>query len=205
MPEAMGRPPAAARRVARERAVGLLYEALCKAQSPSEVLASLPIEPDAFASGLVVGVERRQEEIDRLVAGRARGWDLERMPMVDLILLRIGTFELLAEQDVPPGVAIAEAVSLAAKLSTDSSAQFVNGVLAALARDLRGFESPVEVPAPPGPATPPEGLAASPAAFGGERLAEDSGAASEGAGGAGGVASPAQSGGVIVDEDLGGA
>ena len=63
----------------------------------------------------------------------AVGWTLNRMPAVDRNLLRIGVFEVLMVDDVPPGVAISEAVHLAHELSTDESPRFVNGLLARVA------------------------------------------------------------------------
>ena len=58
------------------------------------------------------------------------GWTIERMPAVDRAALRIGTFEIMWADDVPDGVAIAEAVELVSNLSTDESPSFVNGLLA---------------------------------------------------------------------------
>jgi len=58
------------------------------------------------------------------------GWTIERMPAVDLAALRIGTFEIIWAENVPDGVAIAEAVELVSNLSTDESPSFVNGLLA---------------------------------------------------------------------------
>ena len=58
------------------------------------------------------------------------GWTIERMPAVDRAALRIGTFEIIWADDVPDGVAIAEAVELVSNLSTDESPSFVNGLLA---------------------------------------------------------------------------
>jgi N utilization substance protein B len=63
---------------------------------------------------------------------RAKDWDLDRMPVVDRNILRLGTFELLWGNDLPEGVAISEAVELAKTLSTDDSATYINGVLAAI-------------------------------------------------------------------------
>jgi N utilization substance protein B len=96
-------------------------------------------------------------QIDGLLAQYAEGWTLERMPAVDRNVLRIGVFELLWAPDVPDGVAISEAVLLVQDLSTDSSPQFVNGLLAKIAEvkpsiaDLTGHpagETPLPPPAP---------------------------------------------------------
>ena len=62
----------------------------------------------------------------------AQGWTLERMPAVDRIILRIGTWELLYNDDVPDGVAVSEAVALAKTMSTDESPAFINGLLGRL-------------------------------------------------------------------------
>jgi len=80
----------------------------------------------------VQGVQSHREELDRLLADNSHGWTLDRMPAVDRNILRIGGYELLWGQQVPPAVAISEAVQLAGDLSTDASAAFVNGLLARL-------------------------------------------------------------------------
>jgi N utilization substance protein B len=89
-----------------------------------------------YAVSLVEGVVANAERIDAALAAYASpDWPLERMPAVDRNLLRIGAYELLCCPDVPPGVAISEAVELATSLSTDDSPKFVNGVLSRVAQD----------------------------------------------------------------------
>jgi transcription antitermination protein NusB len=127
-----------ARREARERALSLLYEAESKGVSPEVVIAELPVQPDAFATGLVIGVGSEQARIDSLISSHAIGWAMDRMPVVDRALLRMATYELLEHEDVPTAVVLSEAVDLAAQYSTDESGRFVNGVLAAIATDVRG-------------------------------------------------------------------
>lgn len=122
---------------ARERAVALLYEAEIKSMTPAEVLADLPVAPDALAGELVDGVGRLGGDIDRLLREHARGWSLERMPAVDRAILRVGVYELLARGDVPTAVVIDEAVELAKRLSTDDSGRFVNGMLSAISEATR--------------------------------------------------------------------
>ena len=129
--------PTASRREARERALALLYEAEAKGQTVDEVLADLPLEPDAYAVDLVQGVAKHQEELDSYISRLAKDWRLDRMPVVDRTLLRMGIYELLHRPDVPTGAAIAEAVELASQYSTDESGRFVNGVLSAVAREVR--------------------------------------------------------------------
>ncbi len=130
-------PVAGTRRLARERALGLLYEAELKSRPPSEVLAELPTPPDPYAVSLVEGVGERTVEIDGLLACHAVDWKVERMPAVDRSLLRMATFELIGVPDTPTGVVISEAVDIAKQYSTEESGRFVNGVLAAVAREVR--------------------------------------------------------------------
>jgi N utilization substance protein B len=122
---------------ARERALALLYEADSKGLAPRAVLAALPAPADELAVLLVEGVEDRRPELDDLISEHARGWTLERMPVVDRTVLRVALFELLARPDVPTAVVIDEAVELAKRFSTDDSGRFVNGMLSAIARRLR--------------------------------------------------------------------
>ena len=125
------------RREARERALSLLYEAESKDELPSEVLASLPVAPDPFATDLVTGVQDRLPEIDGIVARHSIGWAMDRMPALDRAILRMATYELLARADVPTAVVLSEAVELAGSYSTDESGRFVNGVLSAIAAEVR--------------------------------------------------------------------
>lgn len=125
------------RREARERALALLYEADAKGASPGDVLAALPLEAEPFTAELVSGVDEHAGPIDDLLRSYARGWALERMPAIDRAVLRLATFELLERPDVPTGAVISEAVELATHYSTDESGRFVNGMLAAIAADVR--------------------------------------------------------------------
>ncbi len=125
-----------ARSKARKRAVDVLYEA---AQREGDVMATLrarlvhadPPIPE-YAVELVEGVVAHRARIDELLTTYAEEWTLDRMPPVDLAVLRVGTFELLWCDDVPDEVAVSEAVDLVASLSTDESPRFVNGLLARL-------------------------------------------------------------------------
>jgi len=81
---------------------------------------------------IVEGVVSQQPAIDEFLETYSQGWTLERMPSVDRIILRIGTWELLYNDDVPDGVAVSEAVALAKTLSTDESPSFINGLLGRL-------------------------------------------------------------------------
>jgi transcription antitermination protein NusB len=92
----------------------------------------------AFFDDIVKGVLARREEIDRLVAGKlAQGWKLERLDRTMLQILRAGAYELLARADVPTGTAIGEYLDVAHAFFDDREAKFVNGVLDAVAREVR--------------------------------------------------------------------
>jgi N utilization substance protein B len=101
------------------------------------VLAALPAPADHLAVLLIEGVEDRRAELDELITSHARGWTLERMPVVDRNVLRVALFELLSRPEVPTAVIIDEAVELAKRFSTDDSGRFVNGMLSAIAPKLR--------------------------------------------------------------------
>ena len=125
------------RRAARERALGLAYECEQRNVSGAVLLDGLPVPPDEYAQGLVLGIDTYHEEIDAIIAKFSEHWSLERMPVIDRALLRIGTYELGWCPDVPTAVAITEAVELAKQYSTKDSGRFVNGLLSRIAADLR--------------------------------------------------------------------
>lgn len=126
--------------------MSLLYEAEAKGVSPHELLRSLEVRPDPLTEELVAGVGENVSELDGLLSSRAQGWVLERMPALDRALLRLGAYELAHRPEVPEAVVLAEAVELASAFSTEASARYVNGVLAALASSLRGPRSDDEAP-----------------------------------------------------------
>jgi N utilization substance protein B len=125
------------RRAARERALGLAYESEVRGVSAQDVLDELPLEPDAYATQIAIGIDEHREEIDALIRKYSEHWSLERMPVLDRALLRIGTYELCWIPDTPTPVVITEAVELAREYSTKDSGRFVNGLLARIAEDVR--------------------------------------------------------------------
>jgi N utilization substance protein B len=122
---------------ARERALYLLYEAHSKGIAPADTIDLQVIEPDQLTQELVRGVDAHLAAIDEHIAGKAKGWTLARMPVLDLNVMRLGAFELMERPHVPTAVVLNEAVELAKRYSTDDSGRFVNGVLAAIAADVR--------------------------------------------------------------------
>ncbi|MET4135881.1 transcription antitermination factor NusB [Pseudarthrobacter sp. PvP090] len=125
-----------ARGKARNRALDVLFEAEQRSVSAFDVLKSRREQTDQIVNPytleIVEGVVSHQSAIDEFLETYSQGWTLERMPSVDRIILRIGTWELLYNEDVPDGVAVSEAVALAKTLSTDESPQFINGLLGRL-------------------------------------------------------------------------
>ena len=122
---------------ARERALYLLYEAHSKGIAPAATIDIQVLEPDELTQELVRGVDANLPRLDELIAAKAKGWTLTRMPVLDLSVMRLAVFELLERPHVPTAVVLNEAVELAKRYSTDDSGRFVNGVLAAIAGDVR--------------------------------------------------------------------
>ncbi len=125
-----------ARGTARNRALDVLFEAEQRSVPAFDVLRSRREQTDQIVNPytleIVEGVVSHQSAIDEFLETYSQGWTLERMPSVDRIILRIGTWELLYNDDVPDGVAVSEAVALAKTLSTDESPSFINGLLGRL-------------------------------------------------------------------------
>lgn len=89
---------------------------------------------------IVQGVMEKKDEIDGLIQNHARGWSLDRMPKVDLAIMRLAIYELKFRQDIPWNVSINEAVELAKKYGGDQSKTFINGVLGKVAASLQTVE-----------------------------------------------------------------
>lgn len=128
----------AARSKARRRALDLLYAADLRDEPATDTLDRAVAEgagpANEYTGTLVRGVVEQQERIDRILGSYSEGWTLDRMPAVDRNVLRLAVWELVWADDVPDTVAITEAMALVRDLSTDDSPQFVNGVLATVAR-----------------------------------------------------------------------
>ena len=125
------------RHEARERAIELLYEADTRSAKPDEILEALPLEPDPYAAAAFTGVSEAQIRIDEVIEEFSTGWSVHRMPLVDRAILRLAVWELLDRPDVPTAVVLNEAVELAKDYSTERSPAFINGVLDAVAANVR--------------------------------------------------------------------
>lgn len=131
-----------ARRKARRRALDILFSADVAEVDLTQALLvageQAAREPQRassweYARQIVAGVRDHGEEIDQLLSATSTTWPLERMPSVDRALLRLAAWEILHNPEVPPAVAISEAVTMAGELSTEASGGFVHGILAAIA------------------------------------------------------------------------
>jgi N utilization substance protein B len=96
-------------------------------------------EPDvrAFAAMLVEGVVADRAGLDALIGAHSQHWRIERMAVIDLLVLRLGAWELRYQPDTPAAVVLNEAIELARTFGSDESPRFVNGVLDAIRKKLR--------------------------------------------------------------------
>jgi transcription antitermination factor NusB len=132
------------RRKARELALQLLYQLDVQGEgSPTPHLDEfwtrhpVDVEVRDFAEALVRGTKLHEAKIDELISQYAQHWELDRMAVVDRNILREGIFEILWAGDVPPKVAINEALEVAKKFSTQESSRFINGILDRIHKELR--------------------------------------------------------------------
>jgi transcription antitermination protein NusB len=116
------------RRAARERILKLLFQRDFRSVSLTELLEEQPAD-DPYVREVIGGLEEKLPEIDRIIAQRAEGWRLERLHSVDRNILRLAVYELCYREDIPPQVAINEAVELAKKYGGEHSPAFINGIL----------------------------------------------------------------------------
>ena len=120
---------------ARELALQFLYRLDITKEDPAGALIYFWQEHRAekrikeFAAKLIQGTIGKISGIDRLISKYAQNWQLKRMAVIDRNILRLGTFELKFTEDVPPKVAINEAVELAKRYGDTESGKFVNGIL----------------------------------------------------------------------------
>jgi N utilization substance protein B len=122
----------AGRSEARERALGLLYEAEMKHVDPVDVLAELPVAPDPYCAELLRLASEHRVEALGLIEGASANWPLERMGVLDRLIMVLAISELRGVDAPPRAVVLDEAVELAKQFSTDSSGSFVNGILSAV-------------------------------------------------------------------------
>jgi N utilization substance protein B len=137
-----------ARRRAREAALQMLYQTEVGQLSMSDVAGShggiggadaieLDDEARAYAVALARGSWQNKQALDGYISDAARNWRIERLAIVDRLLLRLAVHELIAYPGTPPRVVIDEAIELARSYSGDEAARFVNGVLDGVFKRLK--------------------------------------------------------------------
>ena len=99
------------------------------------------IDDTQFVHDVVEGVLEHEQEIDNIIAPAAPEWPVDQIAKIDKIVLRIGIYELIIKRDVPPKVAINEAVELAKAFGGENSSRFVNGVLGTIYRSSDFYEA----------------------------------------------------------------
>jgi N utilization substance protein B len=136
------------RRKARYLALRILYSREVTGDSLESLVASLQEELSGggglppFTVELLYLIEEKSGRIDELLKGYANRWSIQRMPIIDRSLLRMGIAEILFREDNPPSVTVNECVELAKRFSTEESGKFINGVLGHLIRDIETEEVP---------------------------------------------------------------
>ena len=128
------------RRRAREYALQLLFQIDLTGSSPGEVFREFWINQEtstevrSFSERLVNGVFARRVQLDRLIAGAAEHWRIERMAVVDRNVLRMAVYEMLHDPEIPDAVVIDEAIEVAKKYGSEESGSFINGILDSIRR-----------------------------------------------------------------------
>ncbi|NLA96169.1 MAG: transcription antitermination factor NusB [Clostridiaceae bacterium] len=130
------------RHTAREKALKFLYQLEIRRGSREDQqegffqLEPLNDEMDrAYFDRLIRGVGDHRSSIDSIIAGYLRGWTMDRQLLIDLSILRLAVFEILFDTEVPPEIAISEAVIFANDYGTDQSRSFINAVLGSIEKN----------------------------------------------------------------------
>jgi transcription antitermination protein NusB len=126
---------------AREQALQILFFIDLTGTPPGEAIplfrANFESQEDEleFATGLVTGICSKITDLDQSIEKCSDNWRLTRMPRIDRNILRIGAFEILHCPDIPPSVAMNEAIELAKKFGEEPTPAFVNGILDRISRE----------------------------------------------------------------------
>lgn len=138
------------RHEARLRAAQFLYqEDINPAENRNEAIHMFWDQHEApdttrhFAEVLINAVLKNLSELDEKLASYAQNWDIKRMHAVDRNILRLAIYEIIYRPDIPPVVAVNEALDITKELSSDESAKFVNGILD---RALKDVDRPLRSP-----------------------------------------------------------
>ncbi len=131
------------RRQSRESAMQVLYQVDVGKMAVNEALQNIQEQfeltgPDLeFTGQLVYGTMEKLAELDKTMSVHSREWQVERMAAVDRNILRLALYEMLYIQEIPPNVSINEAVEMAKRFSGEESGRFINGILGAVARQIK--------------------------------------------------------------------
>jgi len=130
------------RTMARESALKILYAIDITKDEPDICINNFWLSQDSieqevknYADGIVLGVCHNHARIDRLISDCATNWELGRMAVIDRNILRLGAYELIFAEDIPPKVAINEAIDIAKRYGDKDSGKFVNGVLDKISKE----------------------------------------------------------------------
>jgi N utilization substance protein B len=132
------------RRKARELALKMLYQMEVNHDGIDQALQKytkiFPYQEDvvSYARFLLAGIRQEQDKLDKHIAAASEHWKIGRITYVDKNILRMGVYEMLYSEEVPPKVAIDEALELAKKFGAEDSKDFVNGILDRVLRDFYG-------------------------------------------------------------------
>ncbi len=128
------------RRLAREIALKVAYALEIRGCDIEEIfndpLVSGGKLPPAYTVRILSHVERYREQLDELICIKVKKWEFHRIAIIDRIILRMASAELLYFPDIPPKVSINEAIEIAKTFSTEKSGKFVNGILDAIYNDI---------------------------------------------------------------------
>ena len=128
------------RKEAREKLMTVIYQTdVNRSGGPEEYLDKLPEEDSQFSyiKETAEAWQDNRDEVDSIISEHTKGWKLERMPRVDLAILREAVTEIMFMDDIPSAVTINEAVELAKTFGTPDSAKFINAVLGQIERSGR--------------------------------------------------------------------
>lgn len=130
------------RRILREKVLQVLYAYELNGEGLTNltngILSDLSSIPDIdFAKKLIDSVVANTKDLDLIIQEKVSNWEMDRIALIDRILLRIGISELMNFPDIPPKVTINEVIEIAKDYSTSNSNKFINGILDAVLSDLK--------------------------------------------------------------------
>lgn len=130
------------RRILREKSLQVLYAYEMNGEGLQYlidgILSDIPGKKDReFTEKIVNAVIANRKDLDNRIAERVNNWEMDRIALIDRLLLRIGIAEIFFFPDIPPKVSINEVIEIAKDYSTSNSGKFINGILDAILTDLK--------------------------------------------------------------------